>query len=64
MIDSDAAVQPYLPHVFHGTPYLPLLLTAAVIGFGWWSNARKGRTARDVLVADVHAAQRLEDKID
>jgi len=64
MIDSDQAVQPYLPHVLHGTPYLAMLLTLGVIGYGWWHNARRGRTAHDVLEADVHAAQRLEDRID
>jgi YjbE family integral membrane protein len=64
MIDSDAAVQPYLPRFLHGTPYLALLLTVGVIGYGWWGNVRKGRTAKDVLVADIHAVQRLEDKID
>ena len=36
MIDSDAAVQPWLPHVFHGTPYLGILLVAGVIAYGWW----------------------------
>ena len=64
MIDSDAAVQPYLPHVFHGTPYLGILLAAGVIAYGWWHNAAKGRTAEDVLLADEHAAERLEDEID
>ena len=64
MIDSDAAVQPYLPHVFHGTPYLGILLAAGVIAYGWWYNAAKGRTAEDVLLADEHAAERLEDEID
>jgi YjbE family integral membrane protein len=64
MIDSDAAVQPFLPHILHSTPYLPLVLTVCVIGYGWWSNARKGRTVHDVLTADMHAAQRLDDKLD
>ena len=64
MIDSDAAVQPWLPHVFHGTPYLGILLAAGVIAYGWWYNAAKGRTAEDVLLADEHAAERLEDEID
>ena len=64
MIDSDAAVRPYLPSVFHETYWLPLLLTVFVIGYGWWHNRRAGRTARDVLAADVHAAQRIDDKID
>ena len=64
MIDSDAAVQPWLPHVFHGTPYLGILLVAGVIAYGWWYNAAKGRTAEDVLLADEHAAERLEDEID
>lgn len=64
MIDSDKAVLPYLPQVFHATPYLPILLTAAVVGYGWWYNTRKGRSAHDVLVADEHAALRMEDKID
>ena len=64
MIEGDKAVQPYLPHIFHGTPYLAILLTVGVIGYGWWSNKKKGRTAHDVLVADEHAAERIEDKID
>ena len=64
MIEGDKAVQPYLPHVFHGTPYLAILLTAAVVGYGWWYNKKKGRSAHDVLVADEEAAERLEDKID
>ena len=64
MIDSDAAVQPYLPHVFHGTPYLGILLVAGVIAYGWWYNNARGRTAQDVLLADEHAAERLEDQID
>jgi YjbE family integral membrane protein len=64
MIDSDPAIQPYLPGVFHGTPYLPLLLTVGVIGFGWWSNYRAGRSAHDVLEADIQAARRIDDKIE
>ena len=64
MIDSDAAVQPYLPHVFHGTPYLGILLVAGVIAYAWWYNNARGRTAQDVLLADEHAAERLEDQID
>jgi YjbE family integral membrane protein len=64
MIDSDAAVRLYLPSVFQETYWLPLLLTAAVIGYGWWHNRRAGRKASDVLAADVHAAQRIEDRID
>jgi YjbE family integral membrane protein len=64
MIDSDAAVQPWLPGVSHGTYWLPLGITAVVIGLGWWHNRRAGRKARDVLAADIHAAQRIEDKID
>jgi predicted tellurium resistance membrane protein TerC len=64
MMDSDAAIQPYLPGVFHGTVYLPLLLTLCVVGYGWWSNLKQGRSAKDVLEADIHAAQRIEDKVD
>jgi len=63
MIDSDAAVQPFLPHIFHGTPYLGILLTAGVISYGWWFNLMKGRTAQDVLTADEHAAGRIEDMV-
>lgn len=63
MIDEDAAVRPYLPSVFHETYWLPLFLTAVVVGYGWWHNRRAGRKARDVLAADVRAAQRIEDKI-
>ena len=64
MIDSDPAVLPYLPHAIHGTPYLPILLTMGVVGYGWWSNYRQGRTAQAVLEADKHSAQRMEDKLD
>ena len=64
MIDSDQAIQPYLPHIFHGTPYLSVLLTAGVIGYGWWYNQIRGRTPQDVLQADEHAVERLEDNID
>ncbi len=64
MIDSDAAVQPYLPHVFHDTPYLGILLVAGVIAYGWWYNTARGRTPEAVLRADEHAAERLEDQID
>jgi predicted tellurium resistance membrane protein TerC len=64
MIDSDPAIQPYLPSIFHGTPYLALLLTVGVVGYGWWSNREAGRTAHDVLEADKHAAERIEDKLD
>ena len=39
MIDSDRAIQPYLPHIFHATPYLGLLLASAVVGYGRWYNA-------------------------
>lgn len=64
MIDSDQAIQPHLPGIFHSTPYLAMLLTVGVIGYGWWSNYRQGRSAHDVLEADKHAAQRMEDTID
>jgi YjbE family integral membrane protein len=64
MIDSDKAVEPFLPHIFHGTSYLSILLTAGVLGYGWWSNYRKGRSAHDVLEADKNVAQSIEDKID
>lgn len=64
MIDGDKAVQPYLPEIFHGTPYLAILLTVGVIAYGWWYNKVKGRGADEVLVADEHAVERLEDAID
>ena len=64
MIDSDQAVQPFLPGIFHGTVYLAVLLSLGVISYGWWYNNNKGRTAKDVLVADEHAGERLEDAID
>ena len=65
MIHGDKMLQPYLPDLLHRLPYLlAIILTVAVVGIGWWRNRRKGRSARDVLTADEHAAQRLEDKID
>ena len=64
MIDSDVAVQPYLPTIFHGTIWMPLAITVAVIAFGWWRNQQSGRKPRDVLAGDIHAAERIEDRID
>ena len=64
MIDGDRAVQPYLPHVVLGTQYIAMLLTAGVVGYGWWYNKKKRRSAHDVLTADEIAAQNMEDKID
>lgn len=64
MIDSDHAVEPLLPAFMHGTPYLAIALTLGVVGYGWWNNVRQARSAHDVLEADKHAAQRLEDRID
>ncbi|MDR3413976.1 MAG: TerC family protein [Formivibrio sp.] len=63
MIDSDLAVQPYLPSFLQGEPYLAIALTITIVGYGWWCNTRRGRTPHDVLVADEEAAERLEDKI-
>ena len=64
MVASDAATLPYLPAIFHGTPYLAMLLTLAVVGYGWWFNRAAGRTAHDVLEADKQAALRIEDQIE
>ena len=65
MIHGDKMLQPYLPPFLQRLPYLSaVVLTVAVVGSGWWQNRRRGRTASDVLKADEHAAQRLEDKIE
>ena len=65
MIHGDEMLQPYLPQFLQRLPYLPAaVLTVAVVASGWWQNRRGGRFASDVLKADEHAAQRLEDKID
>lgn len=64
MIDGDKAVQPFMPHMLHGKPYLAIALTLGVVGIGWIYNLRSGRTPHDVMVADRHAAQRLDDKFD
>ncbi|MEI7428830.1 MAG: TerC family protein [Betaproteobacteria bacterium] len=64
MIEDDKAMQPYLPSIFLDTPWLPALITVAVLAYGWWFNKQSGRSAHDVLVADEHAATRLEDQID
>jgi YjbE family integral membrane protein len=63
MIDSDQAIQPYLPAVLPGTIYLPILLTLLVVGYGWRHNLVAGRTAHDVLEADVHVAQQMEKEL-
>jgi len=64
MIDEDKALEPHMPPLLHGTPYLAIFVTVAVIGIGIWFNLRAGRTARDVLVADEHAAERMSNKLD
>jgi YjbE family integral membrane protein len=64
MIDSDAAMHPYLPSIFDGTYWLPIGLTIAVVGFGFLRNRRAGRRPRDVLAGEIHAAERIEDRID
>lgn len=64
MIDADKAIEPFVPQMVHGTHYLAMALTVGVLAFGWWFNTNRGRTASDVLLADEHAAERIEDKID
>jgi YjbE family integral membrane protein len=64
MIDSDDAVRPWLPRLFHETYWLPLFITVVVVGYGWLRNRHVGRKSRDVLAADVNSARRFEDKID
>jgi hypothetical protein len=41
-----------------------LLLSVAVIGHGWYSNAKQNRTAHEVLEADMPAVPRIEDRVD
>lgn len=64
MIDSDKALAPLFPGFVHETSLLAIVLTVGVVAYGWWSNLRQARSAREVLEADKHAAQRLEDRID
>ncbi len=64
MIEGDKALQPFMPHVLHGTPYLAILITLGVVGVGYLYNWHFGRTAHDVLVADEHAAERMSNKLD
>lgn len=53
MIESDQAIQAYLPHIFHGTPYLAILLTVGVIAYGWWKKrAPETKTPSDVSLLD------------
>jgi len=64
MIEGDKALHSHMPHVFQGTPYLAIIITAAVVGAGLLLNLRAGRSAHDVLVADEHAAERMSNKLD
>ena len=65
MMESDQAMQPYLPGIFHGTPYLASLLTVGVVGYGWWRNrpvnaAEAMPAAGSVLDDDEeHAVERV-----
>ncbi|MEJ0099415.1 MAG: TerC family protein [Pseudomonadota bacterium] len=45
MVDSDPAMQPYLPQVLVDTYWLPVAITILVIGYGWWRKRRKSRGA-------------------
>lgn len=63
MINTDKAIEPYLPPILHHTPYVAIALTVLVIGLGFWHNRKSGRSAHDVLVADEHVAQRINEKI-
>lgn len=45
MIESDQAVQPYLPDILHGTPYLAIILAIGVISVGRWIKNRELRNA-------------------
>ena len=38
MISDDAVLRPYLPSLCIDQPVLAILITAAVISFGWWHN--------------------------
>jgi YjbE family integral membrane protein len=40
MIDSDAAVRPYLPGILIETWWLPAALAILVVGLGWWRKQR------------------------
>jgi hypothetical protein len=57
-------MQPSLPSLLQKSFWLPLGITIVVLAYGWWRNQRAGRKPRDVLAADVRAAQRIDDKID
>jgi YjbE family integral membrane protein len=46
MIDSDAAVRPYLPVLLAETHWLSIAITIVVIGFAWWRTRRAGREPR------------------
>lgn len=62
MMAHDPRLGIYLPQLV--TTALPAAITVTIIAGGWWYNLRHGRKAADVLLADEHAAARLEDKID
>lgn len=64
MIEGDAALQSYMPHILHGTPYVAILITLGVLVAGLLHNLRFGRSSQDVLVADEHAAERMSNKLD
>lgn len=48
MIDSDAALRPYLPAILVETYWLPAAITIVVIGYGWWRTRRAGRDSADL----------------
>jgi predicted tellurium resistance membrane protein TerC len=43
MMDSDKAVQPWLPSLLRDGMLLPLLLTLGVLGYGWWHKTRTAK---------------------
>lgn len=40
MLETDAALHPYVPHIFHTSYWVPLGITVAVVVFGWWRKRR------------------------
>jgi YjbE family integral membrane protein len=62
MMGKDPKISIYFSDVIKH--FISPVVTVIVVGGCLLYNRKKHRTAHDVLVADEHAAERLEDKID
>ena len=61
LIKGDEQMSHYIPQII--VLWIPVTITILVVGGSFVFNRLKFRTAKDVLIADEHAAELLDEKI-